>query len=364
MRSRAPRREMVIVKLLSALLLLVLTVCFSDPLTGWMAGCFGSLRAQGEAARVTVSRTETKKKENETEIRAENTAVTEPYRTPADILRMQNEFIASYSEEDVAGAVTETFFVNNGATDVIGNIAVKNTTAALSPDFRELLERRAELRVEDPSAPVVLIFHTHTTESYLQVDDGSFYSGYETRSRDPAENMVRVGDAICEELQANGIGFIHDTTVYDESYNGAYARSREGVLKYLEQYPSIKIVLDVHRDAIYSSDTEHLKPAAEIDGRKAAQIMIITGAQDSGIADFPDWEYNLRFALELQKTAQDRHEGLMKPIYFCPRKYNMDTARCSLLLEVGSDANTLEEAVYAAHLLGGVLSELIGNHAV
>ena len=171
--------------------------------------------------------------------------------------------------------------------------------------------------------------------------------------------MVRVGDELCRVLRENGIGVIHDTNVYDENYNGAYARSRVTVLDILAKNPTIRVVLDVHRDAIYYSDTKRSKPTAVINGEKAAQIMIITGAEEGQITDFPDWEENLKFALALQKTAQDKYEGLMRPIYFCQRKYNMDTALCSLLLEIGTDANTLEEACRSARMIGQALAENI-----
>ena len=175
--------------------------------------------------------------------------------------------------------------------------------------------------------------------------------------------MVRVGETICEALNSRGIGCVHDTEIYDDTYEGAYARSREKVLAYLERYPSIRIVLDVHRDAIRLSDTVLCKPTAVIDGKKAAQVMIITGVEEGPVTDFPDWEQNLRFALALQQTAQDIHEGLMKPIYFCRRRYNMDVTPCSLLLEFGSDGNTLAEAVYAGMLFGDALAQFIEDHA-
>ena len=171
--------------------------------------------------------------------------------------------------------------------------------------------------------------------------------------------MIRVGDEICKVLEENGIGFIHDTGIYDEVYEGAYSRSRETVRKYLEEYPTIQIVLDVHRDAIHYSDSEYAKPTAQINGIKAAQIMIITGAEEGYITDFPNWENNLKFALLFQKTAEESYEGLMKPLYFCQRKYNMDLGVCSLLLEMGTDANTLEEAMYSGYLTGRVLTEII-----
>ena len=285
------------------------------------------------------------------------------YETPEDIIEMQKDYSDKYSDKDKAGTVYESYYITKGATDTFGDIAVKNTTAALDPDFEALLKEKSDLEVKDKNEPVVLIFHTHTTESYLMADDGCFYNGYETKSTDPTRNMVRVGDAICQALDEHGIGYIHDTEIYDNYYNGAYSRSRVSVEKYLEENPSIKIVLDVHRDALYYSDTEHGKAAYEIDGKKAAQIMIISGAEDSGITDFPDWEYNLRFALEIQSKAMENYYGLMKPIFFCPRRYNMNTAHCSLLLEFGTDANTLEEAVYSGYLMCNVLSEIIEEHS-
>ena len=285
------------------------------------------------------------------------------YETPADILEMERDYLAAVSDAAVCGTVYERFFVNDGATDVIGRVAVRNCTETASPDFASLLAQGAALEITDPSQPTVLIYHTHTTESYLLSDTGSFYRNFATRSNDPAQNMVRVGNALCEALEARGIGVIHDTAVYDETYNGAYARSRVSVEEYLRRYPSVKIVLDVHRDAIYDSDTSACKPTAVIDGRKAAQIMIITGVEEGPVTDFPDWERNLRFALALQNKAQTMYEGLMKPVYFCRRKYNMDLSPCGLLLEFGSDTNTLAEAVYAGRMLGDALGALIEEYA-
>lgn len=284
------------------------------------------------------------------------------WETPVDIVQLRDTFLKEAEGKTARGTVQERFFVNDGATDVIGKVAVRDCAEEHHPDFAALLREGANLNVENKADPLVLIFHTHTTESFLPAYTGSFYESAATRSEDPAKNMVRVGDAICEELEKHGVGFIHDTEIYDASYDGAYARSRKAVLAYLEQYPSVKIVLDVHRDAIYLTDSLACKPTAQINGRKAAQIMIITGVQEGPVTDFPGWEDNLRFALSLQNAAQQKYEGLMKPIYFCRRKYNMDVVPCGLLLEFGSDTNTLEEAVYSGRLFGNVLSELIEKY--
>ena len=134
------------------------------------------------------------------------------------------------------------------------------------------------------------------------------------------------------------------------SYNGSYERSAETVKGYLEEYPSIKIVLDVHRDAIDRNGTL-VRPITTIDGKKAAQLMIIAGSDD-GTMNMPNWRDNLRFAAAIQRQAEGAFEHLMRPIFFCYRKYNQDLTRGSLLLEFGSHGNTLEECLYTARLAG------------
>ncbi len=359
------------IKIIAAAAALICTIKFSLPVPAVLLSKISAepnIRntAFEAAEETTASETEEEKStENEatepssdTAEKAEQSAPLS-YETPEDIKKAQDEYLAAFSESSVGGSVEEVFFKTSGATDTVGNISIKNTTDTKNPDFEALLKNGPVFEISDKSEPIVLIFHTHTTESYLLADNGIFYSDYKTRSTDSTKNMVRVGDEICRVLESNGIGYIHDTNIYDESYDGAYARSRVSVEKYLKDYPSIKIVIDVHRDAIYYSDTSRCKPTAEINGRKAAQLMIISGAEEGYITDFPDWEDNLRFSLCFQKTAEELYPGLMKPLYFCQRKYNMDTAKCSFLLEVGTDANTLDEAVYSGYLTGNVLTQII-----
>ena len=352
-------------KIIFSLTSVILTISFSLPAAELMnSACSIFTGDNSSPAEASAPVTTGKKEEIKTEAPSENSTeeISDFYSTPEDIAVFEQEYLAAYSSAAVSGSTKEVFFRTSGATDTVDGISIKNATATKKPDFSALLNEGPELEISDKAQPCVLIFHTHTTESYLLSDNGVFYEDYATRSTDSAKNMIRVGDEICRVLQENGIGFIHDTNIYDESYEGAYSRSREGVKKYLEEYPSIQIVLDVHRDAIYYSDTERAKPTAEIDGGKAAQIMIITGAEEGYISDFPNWENNLKFALLFQKTAEENYEGLMKPLYFCQRKYNMDLGVCSLLLEMGTDANTLDEAMYSGYLTGKVLSRIISSY--
>ncbi len=376
------RNRAAIIKLLFSVLCLSLTVIFLYPLSALTAKssifllrpfidekstiCNLSAEKSTQIADITTEElTQSPESTSEAETEEESTQpdkTDSTYSTPEDILILEEDYLSKYAACSAYGTTEEVFFKTSGATDNIDGIYIKNATAEKNPDFAALLKEGPELKITDKSLPVVLIFHTHTTESYLLSDNGVFYEDYQTRSTDSTRNMIRVGDEICRVLEENGIGYIHDTTIYDESYDGAYSRSRVTVENYLEQYPTIQIVLDVHRDAIYYSDTSHCKPTAVIEEKKAAQIMIITGAEEGYITDFPYWEDNLRFALCLQKTAEDMYPGLMKPLYFCQRKYNMDTSRCSLLLEIGTDANTLDEAMYSGFLTGKVLARIINTY--
>lgn len=244
------------------------------------------------------------------------------------------------------------------------NVWVKNEAKTYTADIEKILQQAPDLTVKKDDKPYVLIYHTHTTESFMDADYGYYAKDFSARTRDSSQNIIRVGDEIVAALEKAGIGVIHDKNIYDDpSYNGAYYRSQETVEKYKAQYPSLTVLLDVHRDAIQQDDGTKIKPTVLVNGKKAAQIMIITGIQEDPVTDFPDWQYNLRFALQLQKTAANAYPGLMRPILFAPRVYNMNESRNSVLLEMGSDSNTLEEAIYSGQLMGNVLVKMLNKYA-
>lgn len=285
--------------------------------------------------------------------------------TPDDIAKL----IAAAKEKSGSlsndGKITEYKYGKSNATDVYENIWVNNKTAEHDIDIAAELKKEVDLKIENKSDPIVLIYHTHTTEGYQTLDLGWYSNSVVTRSKDSATNMVRVGDEIAKQLEEAGIGVIHDKTIYDTTYSGAYYRSEDQIEKYMEKYPSLQVLLDIHRDAIKNPDTGVMtKPTAEINGKKAAQIMIVSGCEDGGVVGFPDWEYNLRFALNLQKECEDKYPGLVRPLFFCSRQYNMHKSHCSLLIEMGSDANTLDEAAYSGRLLGDVLSSMLERYVV
>lgn len=227
--------------------------------------------------------------------------------------------------------------------------------AGLAPDFS------IELNAPE-NEPQILIMHTHTTESYQPDDSGHYDPDYICRTTDSSKNMVAVGDAMTEVFENRGIRTYHDTTVHDyPSYNGSYDRSRVTVEDILEKYPSIKVVLDVHRDAIERESGEIIAPTVTVKGKKSAQVMIICGCDD-GTMGMPDCMKNLRTASLFQQYMEKRYSGLTRPVLYDYRKYNQDLTTGSLLIEVGGHGNSLEQAVYAGELSAeGIADALIST---
>ena len=218
--------------------------------------------------------------------------------------------------------------------------------------------KKPELSIDFGSEPQVLIIHTHTTESYEQDNDGYYDTRFDGRSLCPANSVVGVGAALAQTLADNGICVIHDGTVFDDPlYENSYSRSRERIEQILSEYPSIKIVLDIHRDGISDGDAR-IAPVAETDSGTAAQIMIICGCDDgSGI--LPDYMKNLRFAIYLQQGIERDTPGLTRPLLFDYRFYNQDLTAGSLVIEIGALGNSREQAVLSARLAGESVASML-----
>lgn len=252
------------------------------------------------------------------------------------------------------GTVTQTFFDHYIGEKIIGlkkGGQVKNETDILNSVLIEESKKEPDFKISLDGTPQVLIMHTHTTESYEPYERDFFDSSFNYRTTDPSKNVVMVGDKITQELEDAGIGVIHDKTIHDyPSYNGSYERSAETVKKILKENPTIKVVLDIHRDAVGSSE-DIIQPIVEINGKNAAQIMIISGCDD-GTLDMPDYMKNFHFACHLQQQFETNYPGLTRPILFDYRKYNQDLTTGSLLIEVGTHGNTLSQVEYSGELIG------------
>ena len=208
--------------------------------------------------------------------------------------------------------------------------------------------------------PQILIMHTHATEDY-RLSAGLWYRpGDGSRTTDRDLNMCAVGRVIADTLNAAGLNTLHDETLNDyPSYTGSYANSRSVVQQYLSQYPSIKIVLDVHRDAIETENGSRMAPVCTVNGRQAAQGMIICGCDNGTTVSLPNYRLNLRFAAAWETAMESLYPGFTRPVLFSYRFYNQDLTPGSLLIEIGGHGNNLNEALYAGQLAAqGLISAL------
>ena len=180
----------------------------------------------------------------------------------------------------------------------------------------------------------------------------SLYPASDTcRTEDTNYNIVHVGDVLANTLASAGLQVLHDRTIYDyPSYTGSYNRSGAAVQEYLNQYPSLRIVIDLHRDAL-CSDSVVYKTVAELPDAACSQVMLLVGTNASGLYH-PYWEENLRLAVYLQDAVNAAHPTLMRPITLVNERYNQHLTRGSLIIEVGSSGNTLQEAIRAVRLFG------------
>lgn len=241
------------------------------------------------------------------------------------------------------------------------NFYIKNSTGQ-EINFDEYLSKKPEINIKKTNEPQVLILHTHTSESYMMHDKDFFYESFYPRSLNNSENITEVGKTITETLIKNGINALHSTVYHDNpSYNGSYSRAAQTIKQYLEQYPSIQVVIDIHRDSLGLKESGKIKPVFTYQDKKASQLMIISGCDPDETLGFPNWRKNLSLALRLQKYCESMFPGITRPLNFAKVKYNEHLTPGSLLIEIGSEVNTLQESVYTGAMLGEALSKLLND---
>ncbi len=207
--------------------------------------------------------------------------------------------------------------------------------------------------------PAVLIIHTHSSEAYMPDGDDQYEASDAYRTQEKQYSVIRVGDELSSEFAKRGIAFIHDRNVYDyPSYQGSYARSFESIRSYLDTYPSIKIVIDLHRDAIHGKDGTVYKTIAQVGDGTCAQIMLVMGTDSAGLSH-PGWQENLKLALKLQNEMNSLYPSLAKPIWLSEYRYNQQATTGSMLVEIGCTGNTLSEALAAARYFADAASNVI-----
>ncbi|MBQ7645716.1 MAG: stage II sporulation protein P, partial [Clostridia bacterium] len=231
---------------------------------------------------------------------------------------------------------------------------------AYKPDLDSLAYEYYAFEKPEGDAPLVLVVHTHGTESYLPDGVETYTDDTKYRSTDSELNVVGVGNAFCAELEKHGIATVHDVTMHDEEdFNNAYARSRSAMKKYLAEYPSIKYIVDIHRDTVFNDSRENKKPIVYIDGEATAQVMLVIGTDESG-SSHKDWKTNLILGAKLQRKFNE-YPTFARPVYLRKASYNQQLSAGAFLLEVGSCGNTVAEAKRAAVIAAKQFADLILN---
>ena len=241
------------------------------------------------------------------------------------------------------------------AADKAATITVNNETS-YEVDVAACLASDTAIHAEG-EGPQVLIVHTHGSESYTP--DAAFpYTPTENeRTTDTRYNIVRVGDELQSVLEANGVQAMHIRDIFDSpAYSGSYDRSLAAIEEALAEYPSIKMVIDVHRDSILTDDGQAYKTSCTIDGEEMAQLMFVVGTDEGGLYH-PNWQQNLNYVTGLQYKLNRAYPGLMRPVNLRTQRFNQHATAGSMLIEVGSSGNTMPEALAAIRLFGQTLAE-------
>ncbi len=264
-------------------------------------------------------------------------------------------------KEKKQGNIISQFLTPYKANTVYNNIYVNNQSGENINIKKLIAGYKSGVKIKS-NQPQVLIMHTHGTENYVRHDQNIYFKSDTTRTSNEKYSVVGVGAKLKEILEEGGVSVIHDKTLHDSpSYSGSYNRSAATVQRYLDKYPSIKIVLDLHRDAL-GSGNDIVKPIKKINGKNAAQVMICVGSQTGIVDDFPNWRENLKLGLKLQQTMEVMYPGLARALYLSyEHTYNQNLSNGSIIIEVGTNGNSFKEANYSATLVGNALVALFKN---
>ena len=202
----------------------------------------------------------------------------------------------------------------------------------------------------------IMIFHTHTCESYTPTEQYSYEETGTFRSTDLNYSVVKVGDVLTEQLQSYGFNVVHDKTYHDyPAYSGSYGRSEATVKNLLNSHAGTDIIIDLHRDAI--GDTSYA-PSVKIGDEVVSQLMFVIGTDGGGL-EHPNWKENLKFAIKVQEKANELYPGLVRPILLRNSRYNQQLGKAACIIEVGATGNTLEQSMGSMKYLSKILDEVL-----
>ena len=243
-----------------------------------------------------------------------------------------------------------------------GSTVTIKTNSTLEPDVEDLITQPLGWNLAGEE-PTVLILHTHATESYTKSPGEDYLESSTYRTLDENYNMLSIGDYLVRLLEAGGIQAIQDRTLHDyPSYSGSYNHARKSIAAYLEEYPSIQLVLDLHRDA--SGDNHNqMRTFATVNGLPSAQLMLVVGSNGTGLTH-PDWEQNLALGLKLHTQLERIAPGVTRYVNLRAQRFNQDLSSGALIVEIGAAGNTHAEALVATEVLARAILSLAKGTAL
>ena len=228
-----------------------------------------------------------------------------------------------------------------------------NDLVDYEPDIESLLLTPLDWNLTGEKPPV-LILHTHATESYTKQPGQIYEEDSMYRTFNASYNMLSIGEELTRVLTAGGISVLHDRTLHDyPSYSGSYDHARKTIRAYLEAFPTIQMVIDLHRDAMDFEQDPQLTTMATVGGQRSAQLMLVAGTDHN--VSYSHWEENLAMGVKLTAVLEKMYPGITRPIQLRPQRFNLDMSPGSLLVEVGANGNTHEQALIATRALGAAI---------
>jgi stage II sporulation protein P len=273
-------------------------------------------------------------------------------------IQVQNQTqVSTVSEEEPqTGLQTEVVSggnINAKYTNEYNGVQIKNeskyelTQEMLNPDIE--LENKKD----------IIIYHTHTCESYTQSTGFEYTPSGNFRTTDLNFSVVRVGRELKDRLTNYGFNVIHDETYHDyPAYSGSYNRSLTSIKNDLASNPNTQIVIDLHRDAVGEAGT--YAPTVKIGDDYVAQIMFVIGTDGGGLTH-SQWVQNLKYAIKIVEKGNELYPGLFKPIMVRNSRYNQHVAKAATIMEIGATGNTMDQCLNSMKYLSKVMDEALNK---
>ena len=273
-----------------------------------------------------------------------------------EIVNVQIDVVNNITQNEKAIEKVETEIISDNNrkevyTHTYGSVKIKNESKY------ELTESMMTPNVSFNNKKDILIFHTHTCESYTPTVEKNYVASGNYRTIDLNFSVAHVGDELSRYLTEKGYNVTHNKTYHDyPSYSGSYNRSYKTVSSDLSGDCWTELVIDLHRDALGSNST--YAPSVKLGDEVGAQLMFVMGTDGGGL-NHPNWLNNFKLAIMIQEKANEMYPGLFKPIILRNSRYNQNLASGACIIEVGATGNTLEQCEVSMKYLANIIAEVM-----